>query len=97
VGLDVADDLLPGLDQQPYAEQVGQRSGGAVQAGLVPEQGGHAALQGVDARVLPVHVVADLGRQHRLPHRLGRPGDGVGAEVDQPVRARHVAQSPTGW
>ena len=35
-----------------------------------------------DRRVLAVDVVADLGAGHRGPHRLGRTGEGVGAQVD---------------
>ena len=36
----------------------------------------------VDIVVLSVHVIPDLCLGHGLPHGLGRPRDGVGAEVD---------------
>jgi hypothetical protein len=59
VGLLVTDHLLAGRDQQPDAEQVGQRPGGGEQPGLVPEQQRDALLQRPDGRVLAVYVVAD--------------------------------------
>jgi hypothetical protein len=49
--------------------------------GLVAEQVGDLLLEGVDGRVLAVDVVADVGRGHDGPHRLGRPGQGVAAHV----------------
>ena len=46
-----------------------------------------------DGRVLAVDVVADLGARHRRAHRVGRAGEGVGAEVDHPsAHAQAVAQ-----
>ena len=50
---------------------------------------GEGLLERPHRRVLAVAVVADLGLGHRPPHRRRRPGDGVGAEIDD-ARARHV-------
>ena len=82
VRLSVADDLLPRLDQQAYAQQVGQRPGGAEQTGLVAEQVRHPLLQGADGRVLAVHVVPDRGGRHRGPHAVGRRGHRVRTQID---------------
>ena len=82
VGQAVAQQLSARLDQQAHAEDVGERSGGAPQPGLVAEQPRDPLLERVDGGVLAVDVVADLGGGHRLAHRGAGTGQGVGAEVD---------------
>jgi 3-deoxy-7-phosphoheptulonate synthase len=83
VRVGVAQQLLPGLHQQPQPELVGHRAARREDRGLLPEQLGDALLERGDGRVLPVDVVADRCRGHRVAHRGGRAGDGVAAEVDR--------------
>ena len=86
-----------GLDQQPDAEQVGQRPAGAEQPGLVPEQVRDPLLQRADGRVLAVDVVAHRGGEHRGPHPGGGLGDGVGAQVDHERASRAGGFAPAPW
>ena len=44
---------------------------------------GHPLFEGADRGVLTEDVVADLRGGHRLAHRRGGLGDGVGAEIDR--------------
>ena len=55
---------------------------GTKMAASLPTRSAKRVLEGVDRRVLAVDVVADLGVGHGLAHLGGRPGDGVGSEVD---------------
>ncbi len=77
----VGDELLARAHVQPHAELVGQRPGRREQPRLVAEQPGDALLERAHGGVLAEDVVADLGVRHRLAHRAGRGGQGVGEEV----------------
>ena len=72
----------PGATSEPTASTLAIEPVGREQRGLVAEQPGDPLLEREDGRVLAVDVVADLGPRHRGAHRVGRPGEGVGAEVD---------------
>ena len=87
VALDADDDLVAGRAEVPQGELVGHRPRRDQQGGLGAQQGGDLLLQAVDARVLAVLVVADLGLGDRLTHLGGRAGDGVGAKVDHTAHA----------
>ena len=82
VALDADDDVVAGPAVELERELVRHRPGRDEQRGLLPEQRRDLLLQPQHARVLAVLVVADLGLGDRPPHRGGRAGDGVGAEVD---------------
>ena len=49
-----------------------------------------SASSSIDRRVFAAAVVADLGVGHRPPHRRGRLGHGVGAQIDDPVAVGHA-------
>ena len=94
----LAQHLLAGRDQAADGEHVGHRAGRREQRRLVPEQPRDPLLERADGRVLAVHVVADLGVGHGAPHRLGRAGDGVAAQVDQAaslIRSRSIRRRGT--
>ena len=74
--------LGPRSCEHPDRELVRHRSGGHEECVLLPEQGGRERLQAIDGRVLAVRVVADLGGRHRRAHLVGRPCDGVAAQID---------------
>ena len=96
VGARLAQHLLARSDQAPDGEHVGHRAGRCEQRGLVPEHPRDPLLERAHGGVLAVHVVADLGRGHGAPHRVGRAGDGVAAEVDHAdnlLRVRRCAAS----
>ena len=82
------DRLLAAGEVSQLGDEVALGAGGHEQAGLLAEQLGRALLEGDHGRVVAEHVVADLGRRHRPAHRVGRPGHGVGAQVDQVHRGR---------
>jgi hypothetical protein len=94
----LADDVLvaaAAVAHQPA--QVALRAGGHEQRGLETEVGRDASLQRVDRGVVAEDVVAQRGGTHRVPHRRGRAGDGVAAQVDRPscgggVGVQEVAQ-----
>jgi hypothetical protein len=76
------DDVVPGPAEEPQRELVGERARGDEQRGFLAQQLRGLLLQPVDARVLAVLVVADRRPRDHPAHRVGRPGDGVGAEID---------------
>ena len=55
---------------------------GVKSAASLPRRSATRSSSAADRRVLAVDVVADLGLGHGSPHRVGRPGHGVAAEVD---------------
>src|SRR5204862_6267502 len=61
---------------------------------LVPEERGHARLELVHGRVLPLLLVSDAGVRHRLGHPGRWQRGGVRPEVDQTATASR-AQSAT--
>ena len=81
----------PGATSEPTASTLAIEPVGREQRGLVAEQPGDPLLERRDRRVLAVDVVADLGAGHRLAHRVGRAGEGVGAEVDHGVTSHPVS------
>ena len=84
-----AEHLRPRPGQEPEGDLVAHRPGRDVDGRLLANPGGGQLLQAVDRRVLAVDVVADLGLGHGPAHG-GRGGrDGVGAQVDPPVRRWH--------
>jgi hypothetical protein len=60
------------LDERSHGEEVRHGPGDREKSRLEPEQCGDALLELPDGRVLPVHVITDIGRHHRPPHRVGR-------------------------
>ena len=70
-------------DERRQRQHVGHRPGRGEQRVLEAEHRSDPHLQLGDRRVLSVDVIADLRVRHRLTHPLGRPGDGVGAQVDR--------------
>jgi hypothetical protein len=82
VGVGLADHLAAGLDERPEQHQRPHDAGRHEQRRLAAEQAGDLLLQCLGVGVLTVDVVADVGGGHRATHVLGRPGDGVGAQVD---------------
>ncbi len=96
VRVEVAEQLLPGLDQQAQPELVGHRPGRGEQPGLVTKELCDVRLQAVDRRVLAVDVVTDGCSRHRGAHRGGRRGDRVAAQVDEPRAGGRVGhRSPS--
>ena len=61
---------------------VGHGAAGHEHARLEPEQAGGLGLQGVDAGVFAVDVIADRGLEHGGVHGWGGFGHGVAAQVD---------------
>ena len=51
-------------------------------ARFLPEQRGHLSFETSHRRIPVEHVVPHLRFRHRTPHGGGRPGDRVGAEID---------------
>ena len=88
VALGSGDRLLPAGQVGQLGDEVALGAGGHEQPGLLAQQVGGALLEGDHRRVVAEHVVADLGRRHRPAHRVGRPGHGVGAQVDLVHRGR---------
>ena len=82
------------LGEQAQRQLVPHRARGHEQGGLLADPCRERLLQRVDGGILAVHVVADIGLGHGAPHLGRRPGDGIGAEVDEPVghrvEARHL-------
>ena len=76
------DDLVAGPRVRAQRDLVRHRAGRHEQRGLGAEQRGDALLEPAHRRILAVDVVADLGVGHRPPHRGGRAGDGVAAQID---------------
>ena len=76
------DRLLATGQVRQLSDEVAHRSGGHEQAGLLAQQFRSAVLQGVDRRVIPEDVVAELGLSHRPAHGGGWVGDGVTAKID---------------
>ncbi len=87
VTADRGQDLAATWDVSHDAHEVAHRATGHEQRGLLAQQLGRARLEGVDGRVVPEDVVAELGRCHRAPHGRRRLRDGVGTEID--VTAGH--------
>ena len=87
VALPMQEDLVSGGGLAQNREQIGHRSRGSEERRLFAEELRRALFQSIHGRILAHHVVAHFGAAHRLSHRRGGAGDGVGTEVD---RARHV-------
>ena len=56
---------------------------GTNSAAALPTRAGERLLERPHRGVLAIAVVADVGVGHRPPHRRRRPGDRVGAEIDE--------------
>ena len=95
----------PGPAVELERDLVRHRRGRQEDRALLAEQLGDALLQLVDARILALLLVADLGCGDRGAHAGRRPGGGVGAEIDHgqslrrrrrptPVRAPPLARVP---
>src|SRR5690606_14487852 len=77
----LADDrLVAALALAHQGHEIGLGTRGREQRRLESEQVGRLLLQTVHRGIVAEHVVTDLGPEHRLPHRCGRPGDGVAPE-----------------
>ena len=70
------DDLIAAAGVGHHRYRVAHRAAGHKQRRLLAEHLGSLLLQLVHGRVVTVDVV-HLGVKHRLPHLLGRLGDGV--------------------
>ena len=91
----LGDDLAAPRHVRHLAHQVAHRAAGHEQAGLLAEQLGGALLERDDGRVVPEHVVADLGIGHGAAHLGGGVRDGVGAQVDEVGHGhRRIARLP---
>ena len=78
----VADDLVAHPRQRTEGNLVRHGAGGHPDGRLLAQHRCDAILERVDAGVLAVDVVADLGGGHGLAHARSGAGDGVAAEID---------------
>ena len=84
VRIGVAEQLVAGGHDQPDADLVAHRAGRHEHRSGSAEQTRHVLFERRDRRILAVHVVADLGIGHRVPHGWRGFGDRVAAEIDEP-------------
>ena len=82
VGQLVHEDLVAGPCVGADRDLVSHRPRRDVDGRLLAEHPGDLGLELDHGRVVAPDVVADLGLGHGLAHRRRRPGDGVGAKVD---------------
>ena len=82
VGLHADDHVVARAAVELQRELVGHRPGRDEQRRLLAQQRGDALLERDDRRVLAVLVVAHLGLGDRAAHRIRRPRDRVGPEID---------------
>jgi hypothetical protein len=68
--------------QNAQRHLVGHRARRHHSAASLPRSAATRSCSAVTGRVLSELIVADRRRGHRGAHRVGRAGDGVGAEVD---------------
>ena len=80
--------LFAGGAVQADGNLVGHAAGRHEDRGVLAQDFGDAGFERVDRRVFAVHIVADRGREHRLPHGRRRAGDGVATQVDHGGHSR---------
>ena len=82
VRLGADDGLVAPSAGDEQREQVRHRAARHVERGLLADALGRGLLEAPHRGVVAQHVVADFGARHRLAHRVGGLGDGVGPQVD---------------
>jgi fructose-1,6-bisphosphatase/inositol monophosphatase family enzyme len=86
----VDDDVLMGARDHPVSwacqgsqsHLVGHGAGRYEESGRFAGQLCERLLESVDGRIFAVLVITNLGLGHSPAHLLGRPGDGIGTQVD---------------
>ena len=87
----VADDhLAPARAMRQQAGEVAHRPARHEDRRVLAHALRGAAFELVDRRVVPEHVVADVGRRHRRAHGGRGAGNGIRAEVDDPHALDHT-------
>ncbi len=88
-GLDTQQ-LLAGAGEAADPQLIAHAAGGHEHRRLFAGDGGRFFFERVDGGILAIDVVAHLGFRHRLVHRRGGAGHGVGAEVRGSVWKGHA-------
>ena len=89
MAIDLEDHLLPRLRMAEERAKVSHRPARDEERRRLANHLRGALLQTVDGGVFVPDVVADLGRRHRRPHRRGRQGERVTAQLDNSVHCGH--------
>ena len=86
--------LIPAAAMRHQGGQIALRPGREKQRARVSEAFGRNRLQAVDGRIVPIHVVADLGGGHGGAHSRGGPSHRVAAQIDQVLHANRRLPAP---